>query len=102
MQQTESQDIGFHFDRLIAAMRVKDAPALWEIDDICSWLKLSKTTVRVRVVTRKGFPDPVEATAIGEKCMKRWFSDEVIEWARKNRGRLPDKSNQASPPSPKR
>ena len=56
------------------------APALWQIDDIREWIHNSYAHTRDRVVKMPGFPEPLAAGG--------WFSDEVIEWFRLNRGKL--------------
>lgn len=61
---------------------------LWDVAAIAEWLQLSVDTVSRAVVTRPGFPVPVQAVA-GALARRRWFAGEVIRWARQNRGRLP-------------
>lgn len=61
---------------------------LWDVAAIAGWLHLSIDTVSRFVVTRPGFPSPVQAVP-GALARKRWFAGEVIGWARQNRGRLP-------------
>jgi hypothetical protein len=77
-------------ERLVAAM---ERPArldetLWSSEQIGQWLGLSKQTVEIRVVTRPGFPAalrPVDS----KQAQRRWFANEVLEWARANKGVLP-------------
>jgi hypothetical protein len=76
-------------DKLTKALELKGFPAMWSTEQIANWMGLSETTVAGRVVTRLGFPQPVVPTGSRE-AQKRWFADEVIEWARVNRGTLPD------------
>jgi hypothetical protein len=61
---------------------------LWDVAEIAEWLRLSVDTVSRSVVTRPGFPAPVQAVA-GALARRRWFAGEVIRWARQNRDRLP-------------
>ncbi|TDR82148.1 hypothetical protein [Paludibacterium purpuratum] len=75
-------------DKLVTTMSVRNAPALWKAENIGEWLDLSEYTVSHHVVTQPGFPAAIRATGTKE-CQKRWFADEVIEWARKYRGALP-------------
>lgn len=75
-------------DKLVGVMALKKAPELWTAKDIAAWMGLSESTVVLRVVSRPGFPSPVVPTGSSE-AKRRWFGDEVIEWARTNRGSLP-------------
>ncbi|VVE58782.1 hypothetical protein PHO31112_05379 [Pandoraea horticolens] len=75
-------------DKLVGVMALKKAPELWTAKDIAAWMGLSESTVALKVVSRPGFPSPVVPTGSSE-AKRRWFGDEVIEWARMNRGRLP-------------
>ncbi len=61
---------------------------LWDTGAIAEWLNLSVDTVTRAVVTRPGFPQPVQAVS-GALARRRWFAGEVVRWARQNRGRLP-------------
>lgn len=61
---------------------------LWDVAAIAEWLQLSVDTVSRSVVTRPGFPTPVQAVS-GALARRRWFAGEVVRWARQNRGRLP-------------
>jgi hypothetical protein len=61
---------------------------LWDAAAIAEWLNLSVDTVSRSVVTRPGFPPPVQPVP-GPLARRRWFAGEVIRWARQNRGRLP-------------
>lgn len=74
-------------DRLVRTMSINQAPALWDVEDIALWMGMSSRTVMARVVTRVGFPEPFVPTGSteGTNTQKRWFSDEVIEWARRHR-----------------
>lgn len=73
-------------DRRLAAGKM-DAPTTWAVDDIGEWLGLSKFTTSQSVVTRPGFPEPIVPS--GGCGQKRWFADEVVEWFRVNRGKVP-------------
>lgn len=61
---------------------------LWDVAAIAEWLQLSVDTVSRSVVTRPGFPTPLQAVS-GPQARRRWFAGEVIRWARQNRGQLP-------------
>jgi hypothetical protein len=78
------------FERFISALenRRPFSETLWSSDQIAQWLGLSKVTVEMRVVTRPGFPAafrPVNS----KQAQRRWFANEVLEWARSNRGVIP-------------
>lgn len=75
-------------EALSRALRPSTVPIesqLWDVDAIAVWMGLSAETVSRGVVTRTGFPAPVQPTA-NRHAQKRWFAGEVIEWARRNRG----------------
>lgn len=63
---------------------------LWDAGDIAQWLNLSVDTVSRSVVTRPGFPAPVQPVP-GPLARRRWFAGEVIRWAKQNRARLPSR-----------
>jgi hypothetical protein len=73
----------------LEAGRVPLEDQLWDIGAIAAWLNLSADTVSRGVVTRPGFPAPVQAGS-GKLARRRWFAGEVIRWARANRGKLPE------------
>jgi hypothetical protein len=77
-------------DRLVRSMAVNKAPALWSTEDIANWMGLAERTVMARVVTRPGFPEAFAPTgpSDGLNTQKRWFAEEVIEWARRHRASL--------------
>lgn len=57
-------------------------PQLWPVSEIAAWAGISLSSAR-KMIARQGFPKPFEP--VGHS---RWFSDEVIEWARRNRGTI--------------
>lgn len=73
----------------LSAPRVMPQDELWTCDDIASYLKLSADSTERRVVTRPDFPTPLQPCLTGKRAAKRWFAAEVIDWARKNRSKLP-------------
>lgn len=73
----------------LSGPRVTPADELWTAEDIASYLKLAVDTTERRVVTRPDFPAPLQPCLTGKKAAKRWFAGEVIEWARRNRSRIP-------------
>lgn len=73
-------------DRLARTMSVSKAPALWSLEDIASWMSMSESTVSRRVISHPSFPPAVAPGArLGSNAQKRWFADEVVEWARRHR-----------------
>jgi hypothetical protein len=63
-----------------AAMKVSKAPPIWQIADIAQWIGKGYEHTRDRVVKTPSFPKQIPSGG--------WFSDDVIEWARLNRGKL--------------
>lgn len=66
-------------------LRHRYMPQLWDYRDIAKWMKVSETTVKMRVVNQDGFPDPFVPTG-NEDGHRRYFSDDVIAFARRRRG----------------
>lgn len=56
---------------------------LWDIDDVAEYFKQSKYTTQQRVIKQPGFPQTVSMVS------DRWFAGDVIDWAKKSRGRKP-------------
>lgn len=54
---------------------------LWTADDIAEFLTLAPRTVKEKLVHRPDFPAPLRLSS----KVKRWFRDEVIEWAMRQR-----------------
>lgn len=81
-------------DSLIGTLARKDHPELWTEEDIAGFYKMSVRTIK-RTVALPGFPKPVGATDsdCGER---RWFADEVIEYARDHRSGLSRARRQSS------
>lgn len=77
-------------ERLIMALENRRplSETLWSVDQIAQWLGLSKTTVEMRVVTRPGFPTPFRPVD-SKQAQRRWFANDVLGWARSNKGTLP-------------
>lgn len=80
-------------DRLVIALEQRKPKkleeTLWTVDEIANWLKLSKVTVELRVVTRPGFPAALRPVDT-KQAQRRWFASDVVMWARKHRGTLPE------------
>jgi hypothetical protein len=75
-------------ERIAAQLETRGAPAVWDAKRIGAWLGLSEDTVSKKVVTRGDFPAPHVPT--GEMFGRKvWFADEVVQWARENRAKLP-------------
>jgi predicted DNA-binding transcriptional regulator AlpA len=57
------------------------SPRLWTSEDIASYLSCSEATV-YRLSARPHFPEPVKIKGLNGR---RWVSEEVLEWAKKQR-----------------
>lgn len=93
--QEDIQALIASVNRLVRAVQTASAPVLWDVADIAQWMGMSERTVQLRVVTREGFPDPFVPTGVPDardgrrgNAQKRWFAEEVIEWARLHRASL--------------
>lgn len=73
----------------LKADRISVTDELWTAEDVARYLKLAADTTERRVVTRPDFPTPLQPCLTGKKAAKRWFSGEVISWARGARAKLP-------------
>ncbi|WP_366525551.1 AlpA family phage regulatory protein [uncultured Microbulbifer sp.] len=67
-------------DTITEALRGANA-RLWTSEDIASYLSCSESTV-FRLSAKPQFPEPVQ---IGGVSGRRWVSEEVREWAKKQR-----------------
>lgn len=56
--------------------------ALWDYTDIQHFLRLGKSAANERMA-RPDFPAP----AVGQKRYRRYFPDDIIEWARQQANR---------------
>src|SRR5690554_266879 len=56
---------------------------LWSVADIADYIQLSEYTTGQRVVTQPGFPEPISLAS------KRWMAGDIIDWAKRSRGKLP-------------
>jgi hypothetical protein len=75
-------------DRLSEAFGRRNLPKLWTATDVSLFFQVNEKTAREKIVTLPGFPEPVGPTMApgGER---RWFDDEVVEFARDHRVGLP-------------
>lgn len=83
-----AQELLQKLDKLISVMELKAAPSIWGHQNIANWLQLSLSTTERHVVTRQDFPTAIHPTG-ADNGMKRYFADDVIQWARLNKGTLP-------------
>jgi predicted DNA-binding transcriptional regulator AlpA len=65
----------------------RDTPELWDAERIAEWLGFSVSHIRQAVINQPDFPRSVTSSA-----QKRWFSADVIEWARRNSGSVQRKA----------
>lgn len=73
-------------DKLIDIINNYQRPSeLWKVVDIATYLKLSVSSVQSRVICRDDFPSPIyiPSVTLNGKGGKRWYADEVIEWAKR-------------------
>ncbi len=70
---------------LMSFLQHRYMPQLWDYRDIAKWMQISETTVKMRVINQPGFPDPFIPTG-NEDGHRRYFSDDVIAFARRRRG----------------
>jgi len=87
-QVTDMAALVERLDKLVIAMTVNGAPKLWDADQLGEWLGVTAKVAKYTVAARPGFPAPFVPTSAREG-KRLWFADEVIEWARKNRGVIP-------------
>lgn len=81
------------FDELIAATLQTHAKpkipfdrALWGIDDIAEYLRLSYKYVQEYIISHHTFPDAIRLKFNNaKKGHPRWYAREVVEWAAKYR-----------------
>lgn len=72
----------------LSAPKIDPEDELWSAKEIGEYLKLSPVTVQDKVITRPGFPEPLQPCGT-VKAMKRWFAVDVKKWARQNSSKLP-------------
>lgn len=58
---------------------------LWDVADIAVYLKLSKSSVQHRSITRDDFPRAVRIPTENGSGGRRWYAHEVKEWIKRNR-----------------
>lgn len=58
---------------------------VWRTDDVAKFLKLSKSSVQSRVISRPDFPRAVRIPSENGTGGKRWYAREVKAWLQKNR-----------------
>ena len=66
---------------IATAVTIPEESRLWTASDIAQYLSMGKRTVAEKLVFTPGFPAPVD---IGSR---RWYMQDVIEWARKRKGK---------------
>jgi hypothetical protein len=86
--QTALQNLIDRLERILVLHEQSARPELLTLEDIAQWMKLSLVTVKVRVVTRQGFPVPFVPTGTPD-ATRLWFAEEVYEWTKSNRSSLP-------------
>ena len=87
-QPANVADLVAKIDKLVVALTIKSAPALWDDEQLAEWFGVTAKVAKYTIAARPSFPAPVVPTN-ASSGRKVWFADEVIEWARKNRGVIP-------------
>jgi hypothetical protein len=64
----------------VTALKVSQAPQIWHIAEIATWIGRSYDHTRDRVVKMPEFPEQVPSGG--------WFADDVIEFYRTHKGKL--------------
>ena len=79
-------------EEILAELRQQNtsSDALWDAEDIAYYMRLSKSTVQSRVITRSNFPRalrmPTSSVGYGGR---RWLAKEVKQWILRCREPLP-------------
>lgn len=69
--------------QILSEMRIQNLDKrLWSMDDIATYIGLSKGTVRQRIVCKIDFPRCIKINTNGQP---RWNPTEVREWINKHR-----------------
>ncbi len=76
-------------DMIIQAQSLPLNDTLWSVEDIARWSQLSASTVSQHVITRDDFPAHAFLTGRKVGANRRYFAAEVIDYVRRNRGKLP-------------
>ena len=58
---------------------------LWSADDIARYMRLSRSSVQSRVITRREFPRAVRIPTENGLGGRRWYAKEVKDWLKRNR-----------------
>jgi len=58
---------------------------LWDARDIANYMRLSRSSIQSRVITRKDFPRAVVIPTSDTGGGRRWYAKEVKEWLSRNR-----------------
>ncbi len=89
MESFSLQNLLPRLDQLIntlSAPKIAADAQLWTLKDIAAWMNLSVATVYNSVITRADFPVPLQPCD-SISAQKRWFTKEIMEWAKKNRNK---------------
>lgn len=58
---------------------------LWNAKDIAHYMRLSRSSIQSRILTRRDFPRALVIPTSGSGGGRRWYAKEVKEWLGKNR-----------------
>lgn len=72
---------------ILREIKTKNAIAseLWDAKDIAYYMRLSRSSIQSRILTRIDFPRALVIPTSGSGGGRRWYSKEVREWLGKNR-----------------
>lgn len=64
----------------------RNAKAIWDKSDCARYLKLGERHFKDRVASHPKFPTPITLpTTDGRFCNARWYADDIIIWAKKQK-----------------
>ncbi len=58
---------------------------VWNVDDIANYMRLSRSSIQSRVISRKDFPRALRIPTDNGMGGRRWYAKEVKEWLSRNR-----------------
>jgi len=75
-------------ERLAAALERPPLPVdrvLWDAERVGEYLGVSPRTIAERWSLQKGFPKAIVLGGGGERAMRRWKAQEIMQWAERQR-----------------
>ena len=62
-----------------------ESTEIWNVDDIAHYMRLSRSSIQSRVISRNDFPRALRIPTENGLGGRRWYSIEVKQWLAKNR-----------------